>query len=69
MMPIARKKGYSAYVANGHNRWAAVHNLDAARLFRLALEKGEAGAKYHGVAEEGITVKEEQLAGDQPTQL
>ena len=57
MMPIAQKKGVSAYVEDGHNRWAAVHKLDAARLFRLALENGAAGARYHGVAEEGMTMK------------
>lgn len=54
LISIAREKGVSAYVGDGLNRWAAVHRFDAAHLFRLALEKGSAGARYHGVAEEGI---------------
>lgn len=51
---IARDKGVSAYIGDGGHRWAAVHVLDAARLYRLALEKAEPGARYHAVAEEGV---------------
>jgi nucleoside-diphosphate-sugar epimerase len=55
---LARQKGVSAYVGDGHNRWPAVHVLDAARLYRLALEKLETGARYHAVAEEGVSMRE-----------
>lgn len=55
---IAREKGISAYVGDGLNRWPAAHVLDVARLYRLALEKREAGARYHAVAEEGIAVRD-----------
>jgi len=58
LINIAREKGVSAYVGDGLNRWTAVHRLDAAHLFRLAFEKGSAGARYHGVAEEGIAFRD-----------
>jgi nucleoside-diphosphate-sugar epimerase len=57
-MLVARKKKESGYVGDGRNRWSSVHRLDAARLFRPALEKGPAGGIYHGVAEEGIPFRE-----------
>ncbi len=57
LVDIARGKGFSAYIGEGLNRWNAVHRLDAARLFRLALENAAPGARYHGSAEEAITVK------------
>jgi nucleoside-diphosphate-sugar epimerase len=52
---IAREKGLCAYVGDGRNRWPAAHLLDVACLYRLALEKAQAGAIYHAVAEEGLS--------------
>lgn len=54
LIHLAKTKGVSAYSGNGSNRWSAVHLLDLAHLFRLALEKAPAGARLHGVGEEAI---------------
>ena len=58
LIDLAREKGVSAYIGDGRNRWPAAHVLDVARLYRLAIEKHEAGARYHAVAEEGVPVRE-----------
>ena len=58
LIAVARAKGVSAYIGDGHNRWPAAHVTDVARLYRLALEKGSAGARYHAVAEEGVALKD-----------
>jgi nucleoside-diphosphate-sugar epimerase len=58
LIGIARQKGVSAFIGDGTNRWPAVHRLDAAHLYRLALQKASAGANYHGVAEEGIPTRD-----------
>ena len=58
LIEVARQKGEAAYLGEGLNRWPAVHRLDAAHLFRLALEQGKAGACYHGVADEGIAFRD-----------
>jgi nucleoside-diphosphate-sugar epimerase len=55
---VAREKGVSAYPGDGRNRWPAAHVGDVARLYRLALEKRQAGSIYHAVAEEGIPLRE-----------
>ncbi len=58
VIAVAREKGAVAYVGDGANRWAAAHISDVARLYRLALEKHEAGARYHAVAEEGVRARD-----------
>jgi nucleoside-diphosphate-sugar epimerase len=58
LIQSARDKGVSVYVGDGSNRWPAVHNTDAARLYRLALESAPAGARLHGAAEQGIPFRD-----------
>ncbi len=58
LIEIARSKGFSAYVGDGSNRWPAVHRLDAAKLYRLALEQAPAGSIFHAVANEGVPFRE-----------
>lgn len=58
LIAMARKHGVSVYVGDGANRWPALHTLDAARLYRLALESAPAGARLHGVAEEGVPFRQ-----------
>ena len=58
LIEIAREKGVSAYVGDGLNRWPAVHRLDAAKLYRLVLEKNSERANYHGVADEGVPFRD-----------
>jgi nucleoside-diphosphate-sugar epimerase len=58
LIAVAREKGASAFIGDGRNRWPAVHLVDAAHLYRLALEKGTAGAVYHAIAEEGVPLRD-----------
>jgi len=58
LVNLAKEKGFSAYIGNGQNRWNAGHRLDAAVLYRLVLEQGKAGERFHAAAEEGIPVKD-----------
>jgi nucleoside-diphosphate-sugar epimerase len=58
LVAVARQKQVSAYMGDGTARWPAAHVLDVARLYRLAVERGEKGARYNAVAEEGISARE-----------
>ena len=63
LIGVAREKGVSAFIGEGRNRWAAVHRIDTARLYRFAIEKAASdpnsiGARYHAVAEEGVLVRD-----------
>jgi nucleoside-diphosphate-sugar epimerase len=58
LVALAREKGVSGYIGDGTNRWTAVHRLDSAKLFRLALEKAPTGTTLHGVAEEGVQIRD-----------
>jgi nucleoside-diphosphate-sugar epimerase len=58
LINIAREKRVAAYIGDGAQRWPAVHRLDAARLFRLAIEKAPAGTRLHAVGDEGVTMRD-----------
>ena len=58
LVSVARDKGVSGYIGDGTNRWPAVHRLDSARLFRLAVEAAPAGSVLHAVADEGISIRD-----------
>jgi nucleoside-diphosphate-sugar epimerase len=58
LIDAARKTGQSVYVGDGVNRWPAVHTIDAARLYRLAVESAPAGSRLHGAAEEGVPFRD-----------
>lgn len=58
LIAVYREKGACAYLGDGQNRWPAAHVLDVARLYRLAIEKAEPNARYHAVAEEGVSMRD-----------
>jgi nucleoside-diphosphate-sugar epimerase len=58
LVAIAREKGVSGYIGDGANRWPAVHRLDSAHLFQLALEHAPAGSTLHAVADEGVPIRD-----------
>jgi nucleoside-diphosphate-sugar epimerase len=58
LIDVARSKGVSAYIGDGANRWPAVHRLDAAPIYRLALESAPAASVFHAVADEGVPTRE-----------
>ena len=57
LVAAARRNGFAAYVGDGANRWPAVHTLDAARLYRLAVESAPAGSRLHAAADEGVPMR------------
>jgi nucleoside-diphosphate-sugar epimerase len=58
LISLARQRGVAGYAGDGTNRWPSVHTLDAARVYRLALEKAPAGTRWHPVGDEGIALRE-----------